>query len=175
MKILALEGIDGAGKTTLAGMVKVPGVHVSAEPYTEMYTKLIESSRWKDPVELALLFAADREIHLKSLPKASLYLFDRYFFSSVAYQYEAGIEWVLEVNRKFPYPERTVLIDLPVELALARISADKFDFQEKREKLSKVREIYLYLAEKFDFIILDGREPKDVLYSKLEGIIQELL
>jgi dTMP kinase len=52
--------------------------------------------------------------------------------------------WIIEVNKFFPKPELTLLLDIPAEIAITRIKKDdKFNFNEKLSLLKKVREIML--------------------------------
>ncbi len=182
MILIALEGIDGAGKTTLSQILfshltsKGINALLTQEPFTKEIKELIEVQGWRDPVTLTLLFAADRSIHLDWIrsKKAEVVITDRYMYSSIAYQTAMGIEeeWVVSVNSKFPKPDLTILIDVGVETAMKRLSGKKdiFNFDEKLRLLSKVREKYLQLAEKEGFKVINGERSleevsKEVIYS----------
>lgn len=179
MRIIDIEGIDGSGKSTLAPLLaeQVRGSHLSAEPFTDYVTNIIASQGWKDPLVLAYLFAADRSIHLSSLPPAPVYIFDRYIFSSVAYQGALGMDMnrILHINAFFPLPTVTILIDVPVEVAMERLRGkrDRFDFEEKRRSLNKVREGYLLLADKFNFCVVDGRDAIDNVLERALSCLRE--
>ena len=68
-------------------------------------------------------------------------ILDRYYYSSIAYQGALGLdeEWIEKINSYFPKPDLTILLDLPVEIALYRLKNDKFNFKEKIESLKKLR------------------------------------
>ncbi|ACP38114.1 dTMP kinase [Saccharolobus islandicus] len=186
-KLIAIEGIDGSGKTTLANLLKEHleskmklNVIVTREPFSEDIIKLIEKIGWNDPILLVLLFAADREIHVNWLSKikdADLIILDRYYFSSIAYQGALGVDeqWIKMVNSYFPKPDMVILLDLPIEVAISRIKNDKFNFEEKIKSLAKVREKYLKLAKEYNFYIVDASKDKNEVLEQAIKIIQKNL
>ncbi|AWR99691.1 dTMP kinase [Metallosphaera hakonensis] len=185
MKLIVIEGIDGSGKTTLAQRIgKLLSskfrVVVTQEPFTEDIKQLLEKYKWKDQVLLALLFSADRRIHVEWMRQqsADLVISDRYFFSTIAYQ-SVGVDetWLEQLSSVFPRPDMTILLDVPVEVALKRLESkrDTLDFAEKRESLEIVRQNYLKLARKYDFKILDGTLSIDRLTSISIELVQNLL
>src|SRR3989344_5449183 len=98
---IAFEGIDGAGKTTQAPILKKylekkgKSVVLTKEPTQEppigtLIHDFIKGKIKLPPVLLQYLFAADREIHQKeliepNLKKGKIVISDRCFWSSVAY------------------------------------------------------------------------------------------
>lgn len=71
-KLIAIEGIDGSGKTTLSLALKEYfeskrrlKVLVTQEPFSADIINLIEKVGWDDPLLLTLLFAADRALHIR--------------------------------------------------------------------------------------------------------------
>jgi dTMP kinase len=67
-----------------------------------------------------------------------------------------------------------VLIDLPVEDALARANAPNRFEAETRAFHERIREGYLELAraEPSRFLVLDGRQPLETLKASLELAVQ---
>ncbi|QGA54448.1 dTMP kinase [Sulfolobus sp. E5-1-F] len=187
-KLVAIEGIDGSGKTTLANLLKEYleskmklNVIVTREPFSEDIIKLIEKIGWNDPILLVLLFAADRALHINWLSKiqddTNLIILDRYYFSSIAYQGALGVDeqWIKMVNSYFPKPDMVILLDLPIEVAISRIKNDKFNFEEKIRSLAKVREKYLKLAKEYNFYIIDASKDKNEVLEQAIKIIQKNL
>jgi len=189
LRIISFEGIDGSGKTTVANMVyqrlknqfSDKKIILTREPFTNEITSLIEKSGWKDPIVLTLLFAADRAYHLRELVSQNpdVILMDRYIYSSIAYQSALGIEesWIEIVNSKFPKPVLTILLDISPNKALQRIQKnDKFNFKEKIESLTIVREKYLELARKEkNIIIVNAEKPLNEVVEEVYSIIYSYL
>ena len=140
---IALEGIDGSGKTTSADTVvsvlKSLGYSVAktAEPTDNELGSFIRSSLSSDgklsDAALALMFAADRQLHSDRIAKRIeewdgdkplAVVTDRYMLSSLAYQ-TANLPWsyVSSINMFNKRPDITIYFDIPVNDALHRINA----------------------------------------------------
>jgi len=180
--LIAVEGIDGAGKDTLAaGLARelsARGVRVvvTGEPSEGPIGRIIREMLGRGQMDqriAALLFAADRLWHFENVIKPALanchmVITVRYVESSVAYQGAAGvpIEWIEAIN-PVPRPDMTILIDVPVEEALRRIAGRaRLDVFERREYLERVREIYLARARKIGAVVLDGTRPPSELVAE---------
>ena len=182
---IVLEGIDGAGKSTqaklLAQWFEKRGYEVvlTKEPTDTPFGKLIrklvliggkegiiDGARISHEAE-ALLFAADRAEHVHKLIKPSLeqgkvVISDRYFYSSLAYQWARGLdlEWLVDLNRFAVRPDLVILLDLPVRESMNRINGRKIktEFDKIAELQRRVRENYLKLVKRFEEIkILEGK------------------
>lgn len=169
-KLFLFEGIDGAGKTTVAKVLakKWSAVYLQ-EPGKEKVRKLIRRAILQkiDPLTEVLLFlAARRETYLeikKYLSKKKLVFLDRSFPSTLAYQLKAkNLEkiWPIEEFLAFDHlvrfhlePELIFIFDLPVKIAWQRIKRKKTKFEEKK-LLTKVRKAYLSLASKYHWQIV---------------------
>jgi len=121
--LVAVEGIDGAGTTTLtrnlSEALKKRNIHneTGCEPTDGPIGRIIRKAlSGKQPVEpetLAMLFAADRREHLYSprgirqtLDSGKIYITDRYFFSSLAYQSLDGMKLKSSTVRIFSTESR---------------------------------------------------------------------
>jgi dTMP kinase len=154
--LITIEGLDGAGKTTLAQSLAreiarsrcppAPGGH-SVELLREpggvhLSERIRELAR--DPAlpvsarAEALLYAAARaqlvqERLLPLLERGGLVLLDRFTDSSLAYQgagRELGVEQIRALNRFATgglQPDRTLLLRIPPEVARARLQARAHD------------------------------------------------
>ncbi len=142
-RFLVLEGLDGAGTTTQASLLRDwlssrgRKCHLTAEPSRGPVgtgIRHVLSGRLRgagggefDPRALALLFAADRLDHWESEIRPRLedgldVVSDRYVLSSLAYQAvstgDAG--WVAQVNAKAPAPDLTLFLRVRPAVALRR-------------------------------------------------------
>ncbi len=172
--LVVIEGIDGAGKTTLAqGLrrwleeVGAP-VRVSKEPTTGPWgTKLrasAASGRLTPQQELKYLIQ-DRMEHVETLIAPALdageiVILDRYYPSTVAYQGAAGmpLNALLDANGFAPIPDVLLLLDLPPALGLERIRArgDEPNLFEVEDALALSREIFLKLE--MPKVVIDARQ-----------------
>lgn len=203
-RFITLEGIEGAGKSTLARtlestlrerglpvvLTREPGGSPLAEKLRGMLLK-----RGKEPIspvaETLLMFAA-RSIHIESrirpaLEQGSWVICDRFSDATRAYQ-GAGrgvdaalIESLAQSVHADLWPQRTLLLDLPVDAGLARARArraggDRFE-DEERQFFERARARYLQLAaaEPQRVRVIDARlEPAQVATQALAAL-EELL
>jgi dTMP kinase len=188
--LIVFEGIDGSGKSTqaklLVSRLLERGVHsvYSREPTEGAVGELIrhsvlEAASITNPVTIALLYAADRSDHLEKLGDMSraVQVFDRYYFSSIAYQVAAGapLEFVEQINSFAPRPDLTFLLDIDPRLSLGRLS--KHDAFESRDYLDKVRSAFLHLAKIYNFQVLRGdntaRTISETVFRQVWGKLVE--
>lgn len=141
---IALEGIDGSGKSTamdtVASILKNLGYSVAktTEPTTDnelgsLIRSLLASEDKSSDAAMALLFAADRQMHSDRITKRIgewdgdkplAVVTDRYMLSGLAYQ-TANLPWpyVANINMFNKRPDITLYFDIPVNDALHRINA----------------------------------------------------
>ncbi|MEU9731243.1 dTMP kinase [Streptomyces sp. NPDC048002] len=186
---LALEGGDGAGKSTqaeaLAEWIRAKGheVVVTREPGATPVGKRLRSilldvsSAGLSHRAEALLYAADRAEHVDTvvrpaLERGAVVISDRYIDSSVAYQ-GAGRELspteIARINRWATaglVPHLTVLLDVDPETARERFTEapDRLE-SEPAEFHARVRSGFLTLAaaDPGRYLVVDaGQEPEPV-------------
>ncbi|OPG03079.1 dTMP kinase [Streptomyces sp. GKU 895] len=186
---IALEGGDGAGKSTqaeaLAEWIRAKGheVVVTREPGATPVGKRLRSilldvsSAGLSHRAEALLYAADRAEHVDTvvrpaLERGAVVISDRYIDSSVAYQ-GAGRDLspteVARINRWATHglvPHLTVLLDVSPEIARERFTEapDRLE-SEPAEFHARVRSGFLTLAaaDPGRYLVVDaGQEPEAV-------------
>lgn len=191
--LIAIEGIDGSGKTTQARLLgeslteRGVEVVVTKEPTNGQYgSRIRESSRSGRlaPRDEFALFLEDRREHVSDLLRPSLeagkvVIVDRYYYSSVAYQGARGIgiDEILEANEAFaPPPDLLFLLEIPISAALSRIATrdGKPNLFENGEYLQSCAEVFESLEESF-IVRLDGTRSVDALHSEIrERVVKSL-
>ena len=191
---IVLEGIDGSGKTTLAKSLKEKleakgyKTQLTAEPTSGPVGSLLRSEKIGDPKAETLLFVADRSCHTSEirglLEKGISVISDRYYASTLAYQSAAlegpSFDYPLleEMNRAvIREPDITILLDLDPEVSAGRVSSrgEQISKFERLEFQRRVRDNYLKIAEKHNFIVLDASCTQDALCDEAMGHIDRIL
>jgi dTMP kinase len=159
--LVAIEGIDGSGKTTQAELLakfctenRLAHV-VSKEPTKGKYGTQIRASATRgrmsieDEVEILL---KDRAEHVENviapaLQKEKIVILDRYYFSTAAYQgaHGANAELILAENERFaPQPDLLIVLDVSARTGIGRIKSrgDEPNKFETIESLERARAIF---------------------------------
>lgn len=198
-RLISIEGLDGAGKTTLAtgllAALRERGEDVVAlrEPGGVAAAERIRALVVDPELRLgrraeALLFAAARaqlveEALRPALAAGRTVLLDRFLDSSLAYQgggRELGVEEVRAVNALATgglVPDRTLLLRLPAGAGRARqavrgAAPDRLE-REDDAFFARVEETYAALAaaEPERIAVLDASgSPEDVLAAALAAL-----
>lgn len=183
-KFIAIEGLDGAGKSTQAGAVIS---HFSAscacqicatyEPTQFIVGGLVRSrllNEWScTPECLQLMFAADRADHLEKeieplLEKGVNVFCDRYFLSSVAYgSIDCDMDWLFQINSKFLAPDLTIYLDVAAPICVKRIldNGRSIELFEKQNVLEKVavnyKKAFDMLKGEIEIAIINGDRAQE--------------
>lgn len=195
-KFITFEGIDGAGKSThiafVADWLRAKGrrVVVTREPggtlLGEKLRELLLHEKMHLETEALLMFAARRE-HIAqviepALERGDWVISDRFTDATFAYQgggrklplqkLEALEQWV----HPHLQPDLTLLFDVPLEVARARLDAarapDKFE-REKSDFFAATRREYLRRAEQFPqrFRLVDSTRSIPEIQAELEKLL----
>ena len=188
-RLITVEGLDGAGKTTLvAGLAGALGATALREPggvaVAERIREVVKGLDC-DPRAEALLFAAARaqlvaEALLPRLDAGETVLLDRFVDSSLAYQGGGrglGVEAVRAINVFATgglRPDRTLYLRVDPEAGLDRVGgrggADRF---EDLALLRRVADTYDRLAEAEPqrFVVIDASQPPErVLATAIQAL-----
>ncbi len=206
MSLLALfvsfEGGEGCGKSTQAKAlykrVSATGIPVvlSHEPGgTPLGSQLRRLLKYRRQIEISplaelLLVNASRaqlvgDVIRPNLARGTMVICDRYADSTVAYQgYGRGINLgVIEVVNHTAteglLPDLAILLDIPVEVGLARRNLARLDRFEGEEIAfhQRVREGYLKIAsaDPQRWLVIDATLPRGKIRSKVWERVKELL
>jgi dTMP kinase len=195
-KFITFEGIDGAGKSThlthVANLLISQGktVVVTREPggtqLGERLRELLLHEKMHLETEALLMFAARREhvaqVIEPALARGDWVISDRFTDATFAYQgggrkldlqkLAALEQWVHPDLQ----PDLTLLFDVPLEVARARLEAsrelDKFE-QEKADFFAATRAEYLRRAAEFParFRVIDSTQPISGVQRELDKIM----
>lgn len=200
-KFITLDGIDGAGKTTQLNVIKQwfeqkqlpviftrePGGTVLGEQLRQLL--LDPATQISLRTETLLMFAA-RQQHLEDFILPNLnnginVVSDRFTDATFAYQGggrgldETAITqletWVQGDLR----PNLTILLDVPLEVALQRIEnareKDRFE-QENSAFFQKVRQTYLQRAQQSParYAVVDSSRDKTSTQLQIESALNQL-
>ena len=201
-QFITVEGIEGVGKTTniefiqqrllAAGKDVVVTREPGGTPLGEAIRGLLLDPQYTgmdSTCELQLMFAARAE-HLArvirpSLEKGQWVLCDRFTDATYAYQgggrgIDTGTITRLETLVQGDFrPDITLLLDVPVEVGLARASKrgdlDRFE-QEKVEFFERVRQAYLDMARQHAgrYRVIDASQPLEQVQQQLELVLQSV-
>lgn len=198
---IALEGIDGSGKSTqvklLTEILAKAGhkVYNTFEPTDSDIGKLIRNifahKTEADHRTIAALFLADRLQHLlnktdgliKKIEEGYTVITDRYYFSSYAYHsVHMPMEWVIEINKpcaELLRPDLTVYIDVSPQESMNRINKarETVELYETLENLTNVRNKYyeafdLLISQEHLFITDGNRLPNLISKDIADRILQ---
>lgn len=198
-KFITFEGIDGAGKSThipyVAQLLHARGktVVTTREPggtaLGEKLRTLLLHEKMHLETEALLMFAARRE-HIAqviepALARGDWVISDRFTDASFAYQ-GGGRKLALSKLRILeqwvhPHlqPDLTLLFDVPLDVARARLDAtreqDRFE-REKSEFFEATRQEYLRRASQFPerFRLIDSTRTIEDIRQELEKILASL-
>ncbi|MEM3258076.1 MAG: dTMP kinase [Thermoproteota archaeon] len=190
-KIIAIEGIDGSGKTTVSTEIysflssKGVPIYYSFEPtYTKIGSIIHRFLRGEIPLDShsqALLFAADRLEHLSReiipyIKQGKNVILDRYVHSSYAYQGALlnDLKWIMTINKFALAPDLAIYIDVPPSVAIRRIrkkGRSNISVYESVRFLGRVRNIYKSFVKKGELIEIDGTKEKDQVVKSALAIV----
>lgn len=197
--LIAVEGIDGSGKTTQVGLLAEFLAHCgeavvrSKEPTDGPWGQKIRQSASTGRMNLGQeldAFIEDRKEHVANLIKPSLeagmiVILDRYYYSTLAYQGARGadVESIgMHMAEIAPEPDVVLLLDVPTEIGIARISEGRKETPnafESSENLKAVRKVFLQIETEHDNVVkIDGAQSKEavakeVLKTLLDGVLHK--
>jgi dTMP kinase len=200
---IALEGLDGSGKSThiklLAEKLKEQGlkIYTTAEPTNSRIGHIIKDI-FKHKMEadhrtIAALYAADRLDHLtnktdgilKKMEEGYTVVTDRYYFSSYAYHgTHMDINWVITANSlsaDLLRPDLNIYIDITPEESMKRLNKgrDSIELYESIENLRQVKEKYFeafeILREKENVSVVNGNRPENEVAHDIWNEVSKLV
>jgi len=198
---IALEGIDGSGKSTQIAMLREymekrgRRVYETREP-SDLRTgrtirQYLTGELRADNRVIAALFVADRLEHILDGEEGLLkkkndgydIITDRYYFSSYAYQsVDMPMDWIISANSvaaELMKPDVTIFIDIMPEEAMSRISANRegTELFETTDRLRATRDKYFEafrkLKESESVEIIDGSGDAETVHKLIVKTVEK--
>ncbi|GAA8967297.1 dTMP kinase [Helicobacter pylori] len=200
-QFITLDGIDGSGKTTQLNVVRdwfaarqMPVVFTREPGGTPLGEKLREllldpQTRVSLHTETLLMFAARRQhledVVLPTLAQGVHVVSDRFTDATFAYQGggrglpTAEVEMLENWVQGSLRPDLTILLDVPLEVSVARIegSRDKDRFErEDSDFFARVRAAYLQRAAQSPqrYEIINSHRDKAEVKQDIEAVLNRL-
>jgi len=189
---ITIEGIDGAGKSTIIQNLDFANRHAvrTREPSPhwtgEQTRRAIDSDETPKMTDF-FQFMSDRAMHNKHriipvLKQGDVVVCDRYIDSTLAYQGVAlqGVvdepkEFIqsLTAASRFTIPDLTILVDISPETSVQRSGEE--DKYEKREFIGKVHSNYHDLLSEIDRMKkVDGEQRSTTVVRECQRLIDRL-
>ena len=183
-RLIALEGIDQAGKKTqtrlLSASLRREGFKVgtlSFPIYSTSSGRLIRSflaGRAKtSPHVLHLLYSLNRWENMETitgaLKKSDLVICNRYTPSNLAYGEARGlsVQWLAGLDAGLPEARAVFVLDVPIPKSFSRKTRRRDVNERDRAFLEKVRRNYRSLAHRFGWHIVDGTRPAVEVHERI--------
>ncbi len=197
---ITVEGVDGAGKSTAMAWLaeQIDAQHTTVltrepggTPLGERLRELLLHEKMDLETETLLMFAARREhiaqVIVPALSRGEVVISDRFTDATFAYQGGGrGVSWdkIAQLEQWVQgdlQPDFTLLFDVPLEIARARIAQravqtqealDKFE-QESFDFFTRTRDAYLQRAAQSPerMAVIDGTRSLDEVKAQIRSVI----
>lgn len=179
-KLIAIDGIDQSGKRTqtrlLAEKIRAFGYQVLVWNFPDYKTALGRQLRRYlagrerfDFHAIHLLYAANKWERASTIARdinlGRVVIVNRYTPSNLAYGMAHGLsrDWLESLEKALPRPDLVLLLDVSPKASFKRKTVLRDLHEENISYLRKVRGIYLQLAKRYRWKVVDGeRDPRAV-------------
>jgi dTMP kinase len=192
--LIALEGLDGSGKTTalpaLVAALRSPAREVIATreptdgPSGQRIRAMARSGELVAPEQELRWFFEDRREHVAQVIAPALaagrtVVTDRYYLSTVAYQGARGLDWreiLARSESEFPIPDLALVFEISPEQGLARVRARGGAAEpafERADYLARVAAIFAAIER--DYVVrIDGSGPQEAVRAAALAALSRL-
>jgi dTMP kinase len=190
-KIIVIEGIDKAGKTTQANLLlkKLKGKKYTKLDFPDYSTpvgreikQFLDGKReYSDEVKMMLLSANrwEKKSEIESLiVKGTTVIMNRYYQSNLVYGISKGLKlnWLLALDEGLPKADLVVVIDIETNTLVRRSRNDTTDtFEQDLDLIRKVRRNYKMLAKKFNWHIIDGEDSVNIVNAQVLELVRKIM
>ena len=190
-KIIVIEGIDKAGKTTQANLLlkKLKGKKYVKFDFPDYSTpvgieikQFLDGKRnYSDEVKMMLLSANrwEKKSEIESIiGKGTTIIMNRYYQSNLAYGISKGLKlkWLLALDEGLPKTDLVVVIDIKTNTLVKRSRNDITDtFEQDLDLIRNVRRNYKMLANKFNWHIIDGEDTVNIVNVQVVELVRKIM
>ena len=185
-KLIAIEGIDQAGKRTqadlLANEVRGLGLDVTVQNFPDYTTPLgrqlkgyLAGKIQLDLHSVHLLYAANKwELAAElahRIERGEVVIVNRYSPSNLAYGVAHGLSsaWLNSLEEGLPKPDVVVVLDVTPRTSFMRKTRERDLHEEDLTYLRRVRGAYLRLARKYGWKVVDGQRDSATVRRLIWG------
>jgi dTMP kinase len=190
--LIAIEGIDQAGKRTqaslLAKKIRNLGLPVSVWSFPDYTTPLgrqlkayLAGKIQLDLHSIHLLYAANKwELSgelANRIRRGGVVIVNRYSPSNLAYGIAHGLSraWLNSIEEGLPKPDVVVVLDVSPRTSFNRKIRERDLHESDLTYLKSVRRAYLRLARKYRWKIVDGQYDSETVRGLVWDIIYRFL
>jgi len=190
-KIIVIEGIDKAGKTTQANLLlkKLKGKKYVKFDFPDYSTpvgieikQFLDGKRdYSDEVKMMLLSANrwEKKSEIESIiGKGTTIIMNRYYQSNLVYGISKGLKlkWLLALDEGLPKADLVVVIDIKTNTLVKRSRNDSTDtFEQDLDLIRNVRRNYKMLANKFNWHIIDGEDTVNIVNVQVVELVRKIM
>lgn len=190
-KIIVIEGIDKAGKTTQANLLlkKLKGKKYVKFDFPDYSTpvgieikQFLDGKRdYSDEVKMMLLSANrwEKKSEIESIiGKGTTIIMNRYYQSNLVYGISKGLKlkWLLALDEGLPKADLVVVIDIKTNTLVKRSRNDTTDtFEQDLDLIRNVRRNYKMLANKFNWHIIDGEDTVNIVNVQVVELVRKIM
>lgn len=190
--LIAIEGIDQSGKKTQAELLvkrlkelNTNIIKISFPDYQTPVGQLIKkilTNEIQVPIEVKhILYSANR-LELKPkieelIKQKYIIIFDRYYPSNWAYGLanNLSLNWLENLDSNLPPLDLTIVIDISPNVSFKRKECDRDVHEQDFKYLSRVRECFIELANRNQWIIIDGDRTVSEVHNSIWQVVSERL
>ena len=193
-KIIVIEGIDKAGKTTQANLllnklnsykyhkyVKFDFPDYSTPVGKEIKQFLDGKRDYPDEVKMMLLSANrwEKKAEIERvIAKGTTIIMNRYYQSNLVYGISKGLKlsWLLALDEGLPKADFVIVIDIKINTLVKRTKNSIIDtFEKDLELIRKVKKNYRIFANKFNWLIIDGEKSMNDVNGEVLELVKKIV
>ena len=188
--IVVIEGGDQAGKLTQSTMlqnalkkrkIKTKLFHFPdyTTPIGKEIRAYLDGKRKFPPQVIHCLLSANRWEKLNQIQlaqeKNSVLIMNRYYHSNLIYGKANGIKekWLENLDSGLPKADLVILLDVTQKESFRRQKTNRDKFEKNGEFLQKISKIYLSVAKKKRWKIIDASKSKQEIHDEILKIFSK--